>query len=96
MPAQTAVVRAPRAALALFSVNGSVFAIEDACLRCGSSLAAGRLEKATVTCSQCGWRYDLVSGRVLGVPMLCTERYEARIVDGRVMIAPLPTPAKRP
>jgi nitrite reductase/ring-hydroxylating ferredoxin subunit len=74
-------------AVALFNLDGRLFAIDDACLRCGSSLAAGKLHGAEVACSGCDWRYDVVTGIVAGVPALQSETYEVRVVDAHVMVA---------
>ena len=41
--------------VALFAVAGAVYAIEDGCLRCGSTLVAGALDGCVVTCPVCGW-----------------------------------------
>jgi 3-phenylpropionate/trans-cinnamate dioxygenase ferredoxin subunit len=57
-------------AIAVFDVGGALYAIEDACLRCGSPLVAGSLVDTVVTCPGCGWRYDLGSGCVVGLPAL--------------------------
>ena len=38
-----AVVTVGETAVALFDVNGRLYAVEDACMRCGSSIAAGLL-----------------------------------------------------
>ena len=55
-------------AIALFRIDGQTFAIDDACARCGSSLANGTLLGATVACAGCGWEYDVRTGAVGGVP----------------------------
>ena len=56
--------------IAIFEVDGTVHAIEDGCLRCGSSLTTGALEGAVVTCRVCGWKYDIASGGLVGLPAL--------------------------
>ena len=40
-------------AVAVFKVQGRLFAIDDSCVRCGSSIAAGSLSGSQVTCSGC-------------------------------------------
>ena len=51
-------------AVALFNVAGRLFGLDDACLRCGGSLAAGTMAGMLVACAGCGWRYDIASGQV--------------------------------
>jgi len=73
-------------AVALFNADGKIFAVDDSCIRCGSSLAAGSLEGTKVTCSGCEWRYDIRSGCLCGLPALQIDTFEVKIVDSRVMI----------
>ena len=50
--------------IALFNVAGAIFAVDDFCVRCGASLAAGKLKGTEVACSGCDWRYDVTTGRL--------------------------------
>lgn len=81
--------------IALFNVDGRLFALDDACIRCGSSLAIGVLDGVTVECCGCGWRYDVTSGCVQGIPGLHSDMFEVAIVDAHVMIDAVPIPHAR-
>ncbi|MCC6195739.1 MAG: hypothetical protein IT518_14850 [Burkholderiales bacterium] len=85
------VVHAAGANVTLFLIDGIVHAIDDACLRCGESLGAGRVAAGLAICTGCGWAYDIASGAVQGVPALCVERYAVRVDDANVFAA-LPAP----
>jgi len=85
-PGKAVVVTAWNEAIALFNVKGTLFALEDACLRCGSSLAAGMLEGTWVTCPDCDWRFDVTTGCVNGIPALQLNTYDVSVVDSRVML----------
>jgi 3-phenylpropionate/trans-cinnamate dioxygenase ferredoxin component len=74
-------------AIAVFNIDGSLFAVDDSCVRCGSSLAAGLLSGSQITCSKCDWRYDVTNGRVNGIPALRIDTFEVRTVGARVMVA---------
>jgi nitrite reductase/ring-hydroxylating ferredoxin subunit len=56
--------------IAVFEVGGRICAVEDGCLRCGASLTTGTLAGTVVTCSVCGWQYDVASGGLVGLPAL--------------------------
>lgn len=86
-PGHAALVRARGVAIAVYEVEGRVFAIDDPCIRCGASLAAGTQDAAIATCGTCGWRYDIVSGAVVGLPALRLEHYPVRIEGHRVLVA---------
>jgi len=73
--------------VALFNVGGRVFALDDSCIRCGSSLAAGSLRGIDIGCSGCDWQYDVTTGCVNDIPALRIDTFETKIVDARIMVA---------
>jgi nitrite reductase/ring-hydroxylating ferredoxin subunit len=73
--------------VALFNSNGRIFAVEDACVRCGASLAAGTLHAVNVACSGCDWKYELTTGCVNGIPALKIDTFQVEVVDARVRVA---------
>lgn len=75
-----------RCAIALFNVRGSIFAIDAACIRCASPLAAGDLRGDLVACAKCGWQYDVTTGRLPAIPKLCVDTFEVKIVGSRVTV----------
>jgi 3-phenylpropionate/trans-cinnamate dioxygenase ferredoxin subunit len=72
--------------IAVFNVDGTLYALEDTCVRCGSSLAEGKLDGARVACSGCDWQYDVTTGCVNGIPALRIDTFAVTIVDARVMV----------
>ena len=74
-------------AVALFNVGGKMFAIDDACIRCASSLAAGLLHATVIRCRRCGWRYDVATGCVVGMPALRIQTFETKVVDAAILVA---------
>src|SRR6266568_2777825 len=46
-------------AVLVCAVRGTLYAYRDACAACGSSMAAGVLEREQLTCPGCGSRYDV-------------------------------------
>jgi 3-phenylpropionate/trans-cinnamate dioxygenase ferredoxin component len=72
--------------VAIFNVDGVVYAIGDSCAHQGASLGAGKLSGKIVTCRAHGLRYDVTTGQVttggFGV-----ASYPAKVVDGRILIA---------
>jgi nitrite reductase/ring-hydroxylating ferredoxin subunit len=75
--------------VAVFRAGERLYAIDDACLRCGNSLSRGALDGTHVTCA-CGWRYDLARGCVPQVPGLWIDRYDVKVVDAHVCVARRP------
>jgi len=84
------VVSVAASAVALFNVEGRLFAVDDCCVRCGSSLASGTLQGVAVACPGCNWQYDVTNGCVQGIAALCIDTFEVKIEDSRVMVATAP------
>src|SRR6478609_3246174 len=80
--ARTALVQTPVGSVAIFCAADAVYAIDDPCIRCGTSLCAGSVHRLVVTCAGCGWRYDISTGQVKNVPALRAHVYDLRIVHG--------------
>jgi 3-phenylpropionate/trans-cinnamate dioxygenase ferredoxin component len=73
--------------IALFNANDQLYAIDNSCAQCESSLAAGKLQGQNVTCPGCGWQYDIATGQMTSLPALYMDTFEVRIVELRVMVA---------
>jgi nitrite reductase/ring-hydroxylating ferredoxin subunit len=73
--------------VAVFNVDGTIYAMEDTCLHQGSSLGAGKLDGKVVTCRAHGWRYDVTTGSTLSSPGYGVASYLAKVVDGKILVA---------
>ena len=73
--------------IAVVNIGGRLYALDDSCVRCGSSLAAGLLRGTQITCPRCDWRYDVTNGQVNGVPALRTDTFEVRTVGCHIIVA---------
>jgi nitrite reductase/ring-hydroxylating ferredoxin subunit len=80
-------------AVALFNVDGTVYAMADACRHQGMSLGGSKLDGKVVTCRAHGWRYDVTTGNTLHVPDFGVATYPVKVVEGKIMIALDTTPA---
>ncbi len=54
--------------IALFNVEGTYYAIDDACTHVGGSLSQGAVSATSVTCPWHGAQFDLETGNVLRAP----------------------------
>ena len=86
-PGRGTVVTVEGKDLALFNVDGTVYAIEDTCLHQGMSLGASKLEGKIVTCRGHGWKYDVTTGNTHPVPGTGVAAYQVKVVDGKIMVA---------
>jgi 3-phenylpropionate/trans-cinnamate dioxygenase ferredoxin subunit len=72
--------------VALFNVDGTVYAIDDSCAHAGSSLSAGELKGKMLRCRGHGMIYDVTNGFVNGVPGFGVSSYPVKIEGGKVFI----------
>ncbi len=66
--------------VALFKLEGQVYAIDNICPHQGGALSEGELEGNTIMCPLHGWTYDITNGEVLSGEQ-SVESYQVRL-DG--------------
>lgn len=73
--------------IALFQVDGTVYAVENACCHRGGPLGHGELQGGVVRCPWHLWEFDLSSGACLSSPGERIRTYEVRIEGDEVFVA---------
>jgi 3-phenylpropionate/trans-cinnamate dioxygenase ferredoxin subunit len=86
-PGAIRLVRVAETDVAIFNVDGEIYAINDTCVHAGSSLSAGKVDGKIVTCRSHGFRFDLKTGFVVGVEGYGVAAYPVQVVDGKIMVA---------
>lgn len=73
--------------IAIFSVDGELFAIDDECPHSMGPMSEGAVEGHEVECPWHAARFDLRSGKVLCAPAVTDlATYPVRVVDGMVEV----------
>jgi len=73
--------------IAVYNVEGELFATDDTCTHAQASLSEGELEGHVIHCPLHGARFDVRTGRVLSPPAYRPlRRYEVQAVDGEIRI----------
>ena len=73
--------------IALFNVDGTVYAIEGTCTHRGGPLGEGSLEGTTVTCPWHGANFDVCTGKNLSPPAPReVPSYEVRIEGNDIQV----------
>jgi nitrite reductase/ring-hydroxylating ferredoxin subunit len=86
-PGAALVVQVSDESVALFNVDGHIYAISDSCAHAGASLAAGKLDGKIVTCRAHGLKYDVTTGYVGGDPGFGVTSYHVEVIDGKIRVA---------
>ena len=85
-PGKSRVVRVGGRDIALFNVDGSVYALDDACPHAGVSLGASKVRGSIVTCRGHSFRYDVTSGACLTISGLRAASHPVKVLDGKIMV----------
>lgn len=72
--------------IALYNVDGKVYATDDACIHAGFSLGWGILEGKIIQCRAHGMKYDVTTGNVVGGEA-GVKSYETEVRDGKILVA---------
>ncbi len=78
--------------IALFNVDGEIFAIDDVCPHFAGSLAEGTVEGETVSCPLHGWCFNLRDGKMPG-GRRSVATFDVRIEAGDVYVSRAPREA---
>lgn len=82
------VVQIGRVWVAIFNVDGQLYAIQDVCTHDDGPLAEGKLIGCEIECPRHGARFDLRDGRVTAPPALVPAPvFDVRVVDAQIQVS---------
>ena len=73
--------------VAVFNVDGKIFAIADVCPHAGGSLGMGKLGGGIVTCPLHGMKIDVTTGCFAGTSDKGVVTYPVKVVEGKILVA---------
>ena len=85
LPGEFKVVWDDDTAIAVYNLEGNLYAIEDVCTHDGGELTGGELRGYEIECPRHGAKFDVRSGAVLCPPAYePTAKFPVRVEDGAV------------
>ena len=85
LPGERVVADVDGVPVAVFNIDGELYAIEDVCTHDGGELAGGPVEGYEIECLRHGARFDLRTGAALSAPAYTpTTVFPVRRDDGAV------------
>ena len=85
LPGEYQVVYDGDTPIAVFNIDGDLFAIEDICTHDGGELTGGGIEGRQVECPRHGARFDITTGEALTPPAYePTAKFPVKVEDGVV------------
>ncbi len=84
---QSIVVRGPEGLeVALFKIEGQIFALDNTCPHMGGPLGEGDIENCRVTCPWHGWQFDIRSGACDNMPGEDAQKINISVVDNEIFL----------
>lgn len=80
------IVDARGKSIALFKIDGRIYAIENVCPHRGGPVGEGDLAGKIVTCPWHGWSFDVTTGQAQGNPVMQCKTIAVKVGGGEVEI----------
>ena len=79
--------------LALFNLEGTIYALDNTCPHAGGPLGEGTIDGQLVSCPWHGWKFDIPTGTCMKNPIDSwnVESYEVRESNGLIQVLLPPT-----
>jgi nitrite reductase (NADH) small subunit len=78
--------------IALFNLEGQVFALDGICSHQGGPLGKGAMRGCVVTCPWHGWQYDVRSGQHQAIPSLRQPSLPVKVEGDQIYVDLEPSP----
>jgi NAD(P)H-dependent nitrite reductase small subunit len=78
-PGNGMVVEMNDKALALFNIDGTIYAIDNTCVHRGGPLGEGDVEGGVVSCPWHGWQYNVKTGACVNNPSAKVDTYQVKV-----------------
>ena len=85
-PGASKIVVVAERKVAVFNIDGELYAIEDRCPHRGASLGEGTRDRFVVTCPLHKWEFDLRTGQCVGQPGNELRRFEVFVTGDSLLL----------
>jgi len=89
-PGTAKVVDVQNVEVALFNLEGTIYAIDNMCQHAGGPLGEGTIKGDIVVCPWHGYRYHIKTGKYLKNPDMSVACYQVRVEDGKIAVSVSP------
>jgi nitrite reductase/ring-hydroxylating ferredoxin subunit len=86
-PGTSRVIETGAGPVALYNVEGRIYATSNTCVHAGGPLGEGSLSGPTITCPWHGWSYDVTTGQCKTNPRAKVKSFPVEIKDGEVYLS---------
>lgn len=86
-PGQHKTVEIEGEPIAVFNLDGNLYAIADLCTHDGGTLTGGELNGKVITCPRHGAQFDITTGSVLRMPAFeSVPSYDVRVEEDDIQV----------
>jgi len=85
-PGRSKVVRVSGKAIALFNVDGTIYAMENRCPHEGGPVGDGEFVGTMITCPSHQWQFDVRTGACAHDPSVLAKTYDVRVEEGMILV----------
>jgi nitrite reductase (NADH) small subunit/3-phenylpropionate/trans-cinnamate dioxygenase ferredoxin subunit len=89
-PGTAKVVEVHNVEVALFNLDGQIYALDNMCQHAGGPLGEGKIRDDVVTCPWHGYRYYIKTGQYLKNPDMSVACYPVKVEDGKIAVSVTP------
>ena len=89
-PGTAKVVAVQNVEVALFNLEGSIYAIDNMCQHAGGPLGEGKIKGDVVICPWHGYRYHIKTGQYVKNPDMSVACYQVKVEDGKISVSVTP------
>ena len=89
-PGTAKVVAVQNVEVALFNLEGSIYALDNMCQHAGGPLGEGKITGDIVICPWHGYRYHIKTGQYIKNPEMSVACYPVKVEDGKISVAVAP------
>jgi len=89
-PGTAKVVAVQNIEVALFNLDGTIYAIDNTCQHAGGPLGEGKIKDDIVICPWHGYRYHIKTGQYVKNPDMSVACYQVKVENGTISVSVTP------
>ena len=89
-PGTAKVIAVQNVEVALFNLEGSIYAIDNMCQHAGGPLGEGKIKGDDVICPWHGYRYHIKTGQYIKNPVMSVACYPVKVENGKISVSVTP------
>ncbi len=89
-PGTAKIVTVQTVEVALFNLEGAIYALDNMCQHAGGPLGEGKIKDDIVICPWHGYRYHIKTGQYIKNPDMSVACYPVKVENGKISVSVTP------